>query len=90
MPNNDDDDWASGLGWTDFQESMFADIGAANSALLDDDLLKQAFDIGFFDLDVDSAYREAAREFVHDWLATEYGVEFDTVFDWDLWRENYE
>lgn len=81
------DDWADGLGWSDFQESLFEGI-ASNDNLLNDELLQQAFDIGWFNQDVDSGYREAAREFVVEWL-DEQGIDFDEVFDWDAWRENY-
>ena len=87
MPTNDD--WADGLGWSSFEEDAFERIGAENALIFDDDLLQQAFDVGYFNMDVDKDYREAAREFVTEWLEVEYGVEFDAVFDWDAWRENY-
>lgn len=86
MPHSDE--WAEGLGWSHRQESLFEDI-AVNDALYDDPLFKQAFDIGYFNQDVDKDYRAAARDFVETWLEEEYGVEFDEVFDWDAWRENY-
>lgn len=84
-----DDDWADGLGWSSFAEDAFERIGNENAFVFQDDLLQTAFDVGFFNMDVDSGYREAAREFVTEWLSTEYGVDFDDVFDWDDWRENY-
>jgi hypothetical protein len=87
MPN--DDNWADGLGWSSFEEDAFERIGAENAFVFQDEMLQQAFDIGFFNMDVDKDYREAAREFVEEWLELEYGIEFDAVFDWDDWRENY-
>ena len=82
------DDPFEGLGWSDAQEHLFQDI-ALNDDLLNDAVLQQAFDIGWFSPDVDTEYREAAREYVIEWLDQEYGIEFDAVFDWDAWRENY-
>lgn len=88
MPH--DDEWAEGLGWSGFEEHLFENIGNANEAIFQDDLLQQAFDIGWFDMNVASDYREAAREFVYEYLEDVYGVDFDEVFDWDAWREAYE
>lgn len=85
----DDDDWAEGLGWSSTEERLFADLGNANQDVFNDELVQQAFDIGWFNMDVGSDYREAAREFVVEWLHNEYGIEFDDVFDWDAWREAY-
>lgn len=87
MPH--DDEWAEGLDWSNTQEHLYGDIGAHNEAIFQDELLKQAFDIGWFNMDVDHRFREAAREFVVEWLDTEYGIDFDEVFDWEAWREAY-
>lgn len=85
----DDDSWAEGLGWSSTEERLFSDLGDANEAVFDDPLLQQAFDIGWFDMNVSGEYRESAREFVVEWLSSQYGIEFDDVFDWDAWREAY-
>lgn len=87
MPH--DDEWADGLGWSEIEERLFEDIGERNELIFQDDLLQQAFDLGWFDMDIDHEYREAAREFVYEYLETEYGIDFDEVFDWDAWREAY-
>lgn len=84
-----DDEWAEGLGWSSTEERLFEDIGNANENAFGDELLQQAFDIGWFDMNVSTEYREAAREYVVGWLRDEYGIEFDDVFDWDAWREAY-
>lgn len=84
-----DDEWAEGLGWSSTEERLFEDIGARNENIFGDDLLQQAFDIGWFDMNVSTEYREAARDYVVEWLDTEYGIAFDDVFDWDAWREAY-
>lgn len=88
MPQHDDE-WAEGLGWSSTEERLFEDIGERNEQIFNDELLQQAFDVGWFDMNVSSEYREAAREFVIEWLDSEYGIEFDDVFDWDAWREAY-
>jgi hypothetical protein len=85
------DDWASGLGWSHFQEDLFADLGRADTRIFEQDsLFKTAFDVGWFDMNADTAYRVAAREYVIDTLKLEYDLDFDLAFDWDSWRENYE
>ena len=88
MPQHDDE-WAEGLGWSSIEERLFEDIGERNEQIFQDEYLQQAFDIGWFDMDVSTEYREAAREFVVEWLHDEYGIDFDEVFDWDAWREAY-
>lgn len=84
-----DDDWSEGLGWSRTEELLFENLGRENQNVFEDELLQQAFDLGWFDMNVSSGYREAAREFVVEWLDSEYGVQFDDVFDWQAWREAY-
>jgi hypothetical protein len=90
MAHNQEDDWADGLGWSSFEQDAFERIGNANGDVFHDQMLQTAFDVGYFNQDVDDSYREAAREFVVEWLHIEYDVDFDAEFDWASWRENYE
>ena len=83
------DDWAQGLGWSSFEEDQFTQLGRSDHDIFHDNDLRNAYDIGWFNQDVDKDYRTAAREFVVEWLHDEYGIEFDAVFDWDEWRERY-
>lgn len=83
------DDWAQGLGWSRFEEQQFAALGHRDDDVLLDKDLRNAYDIGWFNQDVDTDYRAAARDFVKEWLSLEYGIDFDAEFDWDEWRERY-
>lgn len=83
------DDWlAENLDWSDRQENLFAQM-AGEYDVLNDEMLQQVFHVGFFDYDVDTETRMAAREYVTDYLESEYGIIFDEAFDWDTWREMY-
>jgi hypothetical protein len=83
------EDWARGLGWTSFEEQQFASLGRQDDSIFRDNDLRNAYDIGWFNHDVDTDYRKAARDFVIEWLDIEYGIDFDAQFDWDEWRERY-
>jgi hypothetical protein len=82
-------DWRQGLGWSHYEERAFSDIGRSDNAVFEDRLLKQAYDIGWFNHDVDKDYRKDARDFAIEWLSSQYGIDFDEVFDWGEWRERY-
>jgi len=94
-------DWmADNLDWSRKQQRMFRDMAADND-VLNDQILQQVFDIGWFNRDVTHEQRMAARrwvaggtdpysgEHVTGYIEEEYGYEFDTEFDWDAWREAY-
>lgn len=83
------DDWADDLGWSSLEEALFSDLGAFHDSVFQDQDLQNAFHLGWFDKSIDKDYREAAREFVYEWLEVEYGIDFDEEFDWDTWREEY-
>jgi hypothetical protein len=47
------------------------------------------FDLAYFDQDVSHDVRENAREWLDEYLADEYGFDFDDWFDWEAWRDAY-
>jgi hypothetical protein len=65
-------------------ESMAHDTDALN-----DSMLQSMFDLAFFDQDASHDIRENARDWVDEYLADEYGFDFDDWFDWDAWRDAY-
>jgi hypothetical protein len=65
-------------------ESMAHDTDALN-----DSMLQSMFDLAFFDQDASHDIRENARDWVDEYLADEYGFDFDEWFDWEAWREAY-
>lgn len=87
MPN--DDDWlAENLDWSDRQERLFENM-AHETNVLDDEMLQQVFQVGFFDFDVDHDTRMRSREWVAEYVEREYGFLFDEWFDWETWRDWY-
>lgn len=89
MPQHDD--WAEGLGWSETEEHLFSEMAETNSGLLDADPdFLQAFDTGWFDREASPEDRADARDFVIEWMDEVYGLDFDEVFDWAAWREDYE
>lgn len=84
-----DDDWlAPNLEWSDRQEHLFEQM-AHDTDVLDDELLQQVFDVGWFNQDIGHDERMAAREWVESYIAEVYGFDFDDYFDWKSWREMY-
>lgn len=94
-------DWMAGnLGWTNRQQRLFRDM-AHEQDVINDEMLQQVFDLGWFNRDITPEQRAAARRFVAGgtdpysgeyqagYLETEYGFEFDEYFDWEQWRESY-
>jgi hypothetical protein len=88
MPN--DDDWlAENLDWSDRQEQLFERMAHQDADILNDEMLQQVFNVGFFDFDVDHDTRVAAREWVSEYVEAEYGFLLEEYFDWEAWREMY-
>lgn len=75
-------------GWSDFERESyvdsFAEIGGTN-----DTTLQALFNEGYFNFDITSDDRIAIRHALDEYLAQEYGISFDDVFDWHAWREAY-
>jgi hypothetical protein len=83
------DDWmAENLAWSSRQQTMFESMAHETDAL-HDELLQQVFDVGFFNMDVSTEDRIAARAYVVEALREDYGFEFDEYFDWRQWRDDY-
>jgi hypothetical protein len=77
----------SGWGYTEraLYEDAFTDIGARG------DTVSQAlFDAGFFTFGEEAGRTQAIREALYDYVFDEYGVNFNEIFDWQAWREQYE
>jgi hypothetical protein len=82
------DDWAEGLDWSELEEELFTALG--NEAMLADWRAQELFDLGYFERDIASNERVWAREELQSYLEEYYNVDFQSEFDWETWRENYE
>lgn len=83
------DDWvADNLDWSPRQEHLFEEM-AHETDVLNDEMLQQVFDVGWFNQGVSHDERMAAREWVESYVRDVYDFDFDQYFDWDTWREMY-
>lgn len=78
LPN----DWSNSE--RDMWQDAFEPIGA-----FDDRVAQALFNEGYFNFDIDSSDRMAIREALDDYMMSEYGVDFNEIFDWEAWREAY-
>lgn len=74
--------------WTDKQAEIYEDT-FPNPTLSSDPVVEALFFHGYMDMEIDTPERNAAREALYEYLNDEYGVDFDEVFDWEEWREQY-
>jgi hypothetical protein len=81
-------EWAEGRDWSDFEMDMYERM-AHDTDALDDPMMQSMFDLAYFDQDVSHDIRENAREWLDEYIADEYGFDFDDWFDWEAWREAY-
>lgn len=59
--------------------------------ITNDPVAQALFHEGYFVAGVrDADEIVAIRETLADYLSTEYGIDFESEFDWDTWREMYE
>jgi hypothetical protein len=81
-------EWAEGRDWSEFEMNLYERM-AHDTDALNDSMLQSMFDLAFFDQDASHDIRENARDWVDEYLADEYGFDFDDWFDWDAWRDAY-
>jgi hypothetical protein len=81
-------EWAEGRDWSEFEMNLYESM-AHDTDALNDSMLQSMFDLAFFDQDASHDIRENARDWVDEYLADEYGFDFDDWFDWDAWRDAY-
>jgi hypothetical protein len=81
-------EWAEGRDWSEFEMTLYESM-AHDTDALNDGMLQSMFDLAYFDQDVSHDVRENAREWLDEYLADEYGFDFDDWFDWEAWREAY-
>lgn len=91
MPPRDEDEWLNPqyTDWSTDYRSVYEDLASGTTAL-NDRIAQELFDAGFVSMDyADSGLLNGIRESLSSYLMSEYGIDFDDVFDWDAWREAY-
>lgn len=56
---------------------------------VDDPVLQSVFHAAYFDFNLPTRDKVAAREALKDYLLYDYGIDFDTVFDWRAYKAAY-
>lgn len=54
-----------------------------------DPVAQTLYNEAFFNFDAREGEVSAIRNALEEYLATEYGIDFDAEFDWDAWRDAY-
>jgi hypothetical protein len=76
-------------GWSDDEFRMFDEL-VPNDEAFNDQFLQLAYDYALFSPDQDYVTRVAMRDYLIDRLRDEYGVDFETAFDWNDYRNSGE
>jgi hypothetical protein len=62
-----------------------------NDELFNDQWVRTLYDISLFDFgNVTREDRALAINALRDYMESEYGMDFDDVFDWEAYREAYD
>ncbi len=76
--------------WDDVSAHLYDNVLGGNAEYgWQDDFGKMLFDIAFVHTDASPDVNATARDMLYEWMETEYGIDFESEFDWDTWRENY-
>lgn len=54
-----------------------------------DPIAQAMYNEAFFNFDAREGQISAIRDALEEYLAAEYGIDFDAEFDWDAWRDAY-
>lgn len=65
-------------------QNSFGDFDAFH-----DPVAQTLYNEAFFNFDAREGEVSAIRTALEEYLATEYGIDFDAEFDWDAWRDAY-
>ena len=76
--------------WSDIERGLFEDMAAYDPDIIDDHMLQTLYDTAMFDWDICREERDYAYNALVEYLWTEYGLDFEDVFDWEAYREAYD
>lgn len=80
--------WAGGIDdWSNAERGMWEDFDSFG--VVDDPVAQAMFHEAYFNFDHDSETINTLRDAFDDYMHSEYGIDFDSVFDWDAYRESY-
>lgn len=76
--------------WGINETRLFEDMSYAVPGLETDRMAQALYDTALYNFDISSGDRHAVREALRDYLTENYGVDFDSVFSWEGYREAYD
>ena len=76
--------------WNRTEKNLFLGLTDEEEALLNDGRLKLLYHASVFDLEILPPDREIYRQHLIEYLADEYGIDFDEAFDWEAFKIWYE
>lgn len=74
--------------WSHLEKELYQD--AFGETFYSDRVAEALYHEAFFNFDMREGEVSAIRDNLRGYLMDEYGVDFDEVFDWAIWREAYE
>lgn len=86
-----DDDWLNSQysDWNEGYKDVYEHLAHGTDAL-NDRIAQELFDAAYVAMDyADTGLLQGIRDSLESYLMSEYGINFDDVFDWEAWREAY-
>lgn len=74
--------------WSNSERGMWGDFEGFGGAF-DDGVAQAMFHEAYFNFDHDTETINTLRDAFDGYMFENYGVDFDSVFDWDAYRESY-
>lgn len=68
--------------WSDAEFRMFENMDLPEQAF-DDQFVQLAYDMAMFSPELDHETHVEMRKFLRNYLDEEYGIDFESTFDWD-------
>jgi hypothetical protein len=77
--------------WSSLTEfELFNDLAGHDSRMFNDPWVQNLYDAALFDYDVSKSDRGAILYTLREYMADNYGVDFDDAFDWEGFRTSYD
>ena len=82
-------------GWSDDEARLFDKAienigGDLGDQIRDDEWVSFLYHEAMWDFEIPADYRANAYDAFVDYMETNYGVEWDEVYDWEAYREAYD
>lgn len=75
--------------WSNIEITLWEKLAENHPGLADDWQAQALYDTAMFADDITEAQKEQARDWLDEYLAENYGFDFEIEFDWEGFREWY-